>query len=192
MPEFKTREEYEKWKTGKAKEAKEKAVPVVEPQKESPLPDPKPTEKKCSHCAMMIPIEARICPHCRKDLRLMTTPVKIFLVLLAVSILTALLIGKPAQQLAPQEQDRRYEACIFSRELVQEFLKAPSTAKFGECEGLKNTDGRFIIVSYVDAQNSFGAMIRSKYAWHGRYADKIWDTDYFAFDGKIVINNYKD
>ena len=23
-------------------------------------------EKKCKHCAMMIPKEAKICPHCRK------------------------------------------------------------------------------------------------------------------------------
>lgn len=30
-------------------------------------------EKKCKHCAMMIPEEALICPHCRKRLRQSTT-----------------------------------------------------------------------------------------------------------------------
>jgi hypothetical protein len=55
---------------------------------------------------------------------------------------------------------------------VEQRLKSPSTAKFpwyrdsqvsyvGECE--------FIVQSYVDAQNSFGAMLRSDYSVRLKY-----------------------
>ncbi len=49
-------------------------------------------EKKCKHCAMMIPKDAKICPHCREKLGL-TWPVKIFLALIVLGILGSF-IGK--------------------------------------------------------------------------------------------------
>lgn len=42
-------------------------------------------EKKCRYCAMMIPKEAKICPHCRKKFG-WTTPAKIAVVLLGLAI----------------------------------------------------------------------------------------------------------
>lgn len=45
-------------------------------------------------------------------------------------------------------------------------LRAPSTAKFPyyhQIDGYKQSDGVYRITSYVDAQNGFGAMIRSNY-----------------------------
>lgn len=191
MPEFKNKEEYEKWKSQKAKE-------IATPQKIVEKPAPKSTEKKCPHCAMMIPTDAKICPHCRKQ-QPSKTKTYIVLGIIAFIVLTTLvsfisngLSDKPVQSSVPKEPDREYEACVFSKEFVKEFLKAPSTAKFGDCEGLKNADGIIIIASYVDAQNSFGAMLRNNYAWHGHYANNQWVVDYFAMDGKIVINKYKD
>lgn len=43
-------------------------------------------DKKCKYCAMMIPKEAKICPHCRKKLGLLTLPVKIILVILLIPL----------------------------------------------------------------------------------------------------------
>lgn len=43
-------------------------------------------EKKCSHCASVIPQEAKICPHCRKKLG-WTLPAKIFLVLIIIGVI---------------------------------------------------------------------------------------------------------
>jgi len=68
------------------------------------------------------------------------------------------------------------EAGQNAKELVKQTLKAPSTAKFpfivrGEYKG----DCQFVVRSWVDAQNGFGAqvrtyytvtMIRSKSGWH--------------------------
>ncbi len=43
-------------------------------------------DKKCKYCAMMIPKEAKICPHCRKKLVILTLPVKIILVILLIPL----------------------------------------------------------------------------------------------------------
>jgi hypothetical protein len=65
MSEFKNKEEYEKWKAQRQKELKEEPIKKT-PQKDKKQPTQQPTEKKCRHCAMMIPEEAKICPYCRK------------------------------------------------------------------------------------------------------------------------------
>ena len=61
-------------------------------------------EKKCKHCAMMIPKDAKICPHCRKKLG-WTWPAKIFVGLVILVALGAL-IGKnnPETPQPPQPQ----------------------------------------------------------------------------------------
>ncbi len=54
-------------------------------------------EKKCRYCAMTIPKEAKVCPHCRKR-QGWTLPTKIFmgfLILVALSIF----FGKPDHQI---------------------------------------------------------------------------------------------
>lgn len=52
-----------------------------------------------------------------------------------------------------------------SQDMVKEFLKAPSTAKFPNINdwAFSKTPEKIVIQSYVDAQNSFGAMIRSEF-----------------------------
>lgn len=57
-------------------------------------------------------------------------------------------------------------AFVMSQEFVKEQLKAPSTAEFPWYEDSYVEDlggGRFRVSAHVDAQNTFGAMIRSKY-----------------------------
>ena len=58
-------------------------------------------------------------------------------------------------------------AYTVARSEVKKRLKAPSTAKF-PFESYKNVTKRYenqiyVVESYVDAQNAFGAMIRSNY-----------------------------
>lgn len=53
-----------------------------------------------------------------------------------------------------------------AQDAVKEELKAPSTAKFPwdyESYVTDNGDGTYTVTSYVDAENSFGAKIRSKF-----------------------------
>ena len=75
----------------------------------------------------------------------------------------------------PDEPDTLYdekhhksngEAWVFCQELVKSKLKAPRTAKFrfwAYDDIKKRSDGVFVINSYVDSQNSFGAMVRTKF-----------------------------
>lgn len=59
------------------------------------------------------------------------------------------------------------KAWVFTQYLVEEYLKSPKTAKFpfgGAQNHVEETvPGIFIIRSYVDSQNSFGATIRTKF-----------------------------
>jgi hypothetical protein len=110
----------------------------------------------------------------------------IFIILIGFVFLS-ILSNKPSSN-GPD----KIEACLLSREMVKEVLKAPATAKFGDCKTLITDDEIMIITSYVDAQNSFGAMLRNKYAWHGKYnkTTNKWDVIYFAIAGEIYINKY--
>lgn len=61
------------------------------------------TDKKCKYCAMMIPHEAKICPHCRK-VQGWTLPAKIFagfLLLMAFTAVTNLSKQYPPSSQAP-------------------------------------------------------------------------------------------
>lgn len=63
------------------------------------------------------------------------------------------------------ESDRHYEACVIAQHYVKAYLKAPSTAKFESCldaRGRQDGSG-YTVQTSVDAQNSFGAMLRSTY-----------------------------
>ncbi|MCP6718750.1 MAG: hypothetical protein KJI71_00780 [Patescibacteria group bacterium] len=99
------------------------------------------------------------------------------------------------------------QAGIIAKKFVKAFLKSPSTAKFpGVFEGepriislpdvpahedepaLKN---RFRVVSYVDAQNSFGAMIRSNWFVTLNW-DKSegWQSEEIILDDEVVYSIY--
>jgi len=62
--------------------------------------------------------------------------------------------------------DARYDAYAAARELVRGLLKAPSTADFARYDAARiriDDRGRFVVLVEVDAQNSFGAVIRSRF-----------------------------
>jgi hypothetical protein len=80
------------------------------------------------------------------------------------------------------------DAAFMSQEFVKKNLKAPSTAKFPnpygrdiDCTKLGNN--RFKVVSYVDAENSFGAMIRTNYVAVVKYkGSEHWTLESLEFD----------
>lgn len=61
----------------------------------------------------------------------------------------------------PDEFDEGYMRSIAIEE-VEERLKAPSTAKFGDWEETEQ-DGTWTLTGYVDAENSFGATVRNRF-----------------------------
>lgn len=85
-------------------------------------------------------------------------------------------------------------ATVQSRNFVKMTLKSPSTAKFPRFEVVASDLGNdtYMISSYVDAQNSFGATIRNSWAVKLRYlggddADiSNWNLLEMTMDGKSL------
>lgn len=68
-----------------------------------------------------------------------------------------------------QERENGFLAYTYAEKFVKEKLKAPSTAKFpDDFERYKHVkyigDNKYQIISWVDSQNSFGAMLRTKFS----------------------------
>lgn len=83
-----------------------------------------------------------------------------------------------------------------SKTFVTRNLKSPKTAEFPSItEGtvIKNSPRRFTVVGYVDAQNSFGALIRSEWATEVYYTGKgQWRLRYLEIDNGVVVDNRSD
>lgn len=78
---------------------------------------------------------------------------------------------------------------IHSEKVIQGLLKAPSTAKFADYSEyqVSKRDGIGTISGYVDAQNSFGAMIRSTFTIHYNLKDNNKNVTSVIFDGKEIF-----
>ena len=64
------------------------------------------------------------------------------------------------------EGSMELNAQVLCRQVIRQNLKAPSTANFsGDSVSTDNNKGKqiFIVTGYVDAENSFGAKLRSSY-----------------------------
>jgi hypothetical protein len=66
---------------------------------------------------------------------------------------------------APADADET-NAFVMCKDFVKDRLKAPASADFPwlDRQVTKRGPGRFTVVSYVDAQNAFGAKIRTHYS----------------------------
>ena len=76
---------------------------------------------------------------------------------------------KPRDPNAWKTEDNKSMAYIMMEDFVKRRLKAPSTAEFpgvfdGKLDHVTSLGGqKYRIISYVDAQNSFGAKIRTRF-----------------------------
>lgn len=161
-----------------------------------------PTVRKCSECLAEVPAKARKCSHCGSKLRQPTSSVtKILLVLLGVgffsSIIMAGLDPSPSSSgpRQPSTYDYELSAEAFSEFYVKRLLRSPSTAKFCSSAATDLGDNRWKVMSCVDSQNGFGAMIRSN--WQtimvytgGNVSDMgNWKVEQIIFDGKVVYES---
>lgn len=75
------------------------------------------------------------------------------------------------------EPDMSTEAAVICSNLVRSTLKAPSSAKFPWVPDMSRRPNRdYYITSYVDAQNGFGAMIRTDFTCNVRYVSDDFDA----------------
>lgn len=84
--------------------------------------------------------------------------------------------------------DPEIEAFTYGTGFVEKVLKAPSTADFcGYSDATIYPSGAGYIVSgWVDAQNSYGAMIRSTFSVTLHQSGSNWVCDELIFDGQEV------
>lgn len=127
---------------------------------------------KCKECRQLISSKASNCPHCGAPNK---APTSLFTwLVLGVVVVVAFNAcsgsGRGGNSTASSEPKcDATMAHIMAGNFVKERLKAPTTAKFPytNAAGVSITplgDCRFAVVSYVDSQNGFGAMIRSRFS----------------------------
>jgi len=87
--------------------------------------------------------------------------IAIFIVLIVVAIIGLSVCSSGACDTGIT--DTEGHAIVAAKNAVRDQLKAPSTAKFSSVWASKNNDGTWVVKGYVDAQNSFGATIRSSF-----------------------------
>lgn len=91
------------------------------------------------------------------------------LVIIALSIVIIVAVsrlGDDGTNAPPKPEHDSMSAYYMSQQFAEKQLIAPSTAKFPPYSQNRVADlggGEYVISSYVDAQNSFGAMIRTQY-----------------------------
>lgn len=88
---------------------------------------------------------------------------------------------REAEKAAQRAEESQLKACadttmayIMSRRFVERELVAPSTAKFPSAladgvHSVQSEDCKFSVVAYVDAQNSLGATVRTRYSIEMEY-----------------------
>lgn len=88
-----------------------------------------------------------------------------------VGVLIVVAIAMPDTDRQPEPRGTPHEAvvlahvCSTAERGVKAHLKAPATASFDCTEVRRNDEGtRFFVKGHVDAQNSFGAMLRKQFA----------------------------
>jgi len=135
----------------------------------------------CPECRKQISDSATQCPHCGRPL----SPQVIddarerakrgqrnlgigCLVLIAIVVLLALGPCRGSQDSGKHTAmgPDKISAFVMSQEFVKDRLKAPGTAKFPWYDESFVDDlggGRFRVTAYVDAENSFGAKLRTHY-----------------------------
>jgi hypothetical protein len=121
-----------------------------------------------------MPMDSSIKAKPHKVLKYTLTAIAVFVCAIGFIALMA-----HSEDMAKTKEPNKIEAYTMAEQFVQKRLKAPSTAKFPySSEATIDYDSgtkEWTVNSYVDAQNSFGAMMRTNYTVKVKYlGDDKW------------------
>ncbi len=136
---------------------------------------------KCKECGTEISTKAAACPKCGAVMPKKTSGCAMIvgacfaIFIVAPMVMVSVGSKKPLSPEAQKQQEAEQlatDACEAAKKAITGALKAPSTAEFPGCflgrdqiEIRSNPEKTIYMVrSWVDSQNSFGAMVRTKWA----------------------------
>jgi hypothetical protein len=151
------------------------------------MPDLKKDDYKCDECGKNMRTE-----NIKKSISVVVG-MALFVIGVPILIIAMLSGGEPAEKNTTSES----MAFIQSNEFVKLFLKSPASADFpfADYSYRESGDGKYIITSYVDSQNSFGATLRNDYTAILKYnggndADiKNWKLEYLMMNGQEMYSS---
>ena len=136
----------------------------------------------CRECGKEVSTEAAACPHCgvqhpvaRPQFSMLHLVLGLFgaAFVLFVILVFAADSSTPTDG-APNEAARKMSVASGCEQAITERLRSPRSARFPRNmsdAATRQTDGSYTLQSYVDAQNGFGAEIRTNFICRGTPSD---------------------
>ncbi len=159
---------------------------LVDPEASPERPKSNHKLAACKSCKKEVSKSAKACPHCGQQNPTVggaSILASVVSITVAVIFIASIFGGsdsgagtKPSKRASPT---RATDAIYPCKEFVKRRLKAPSTAEFpwsGQ-KAAKTAHGTYVVQSYVDAQNGFGAMIRNHYVCEVVRTDNKWKLE---------------
>ncbi len=127
---------------------------------------------KCPDCGRDVSDSLKACPHCgrkiEKSTDLITATISIGMFIGIILFVWVSLFSSPpetpAENARKQERDKPTEAFSMAQVMIEDLLKAPSTADFApfDYDSVQRINlTTWKVKTYVDAENSFGAKLRT-------------------------------
>jgi len=144
-------------------------------------------ERKCPKCLGEVPSGATKCKHCGSKLPLELTKSNVIATVIVIFFVIWAVVScsKSVDEAAKQPKDPKDTARTCAKYEVKAMLKSPKSAEFPWDMNINMTeDGKYAVLSYVDSQNSFGAMLRTNFLC----TVKVLDVDNFKCETKCIFN----
>lgn len=106
------------------------------------------------------------------------TKVALITIIVSLAFIFLVVIATSGTETETQDGSTELGACFMAQQFMTDRLKAPSSAEFENCNDATITflgNNTYEVLSYVDSQNGFGAMLRTNYYVELYYlGDEYW------------------